>query len=155
MATDHAVLVDHLQVTYGRTRGLDGVSLSVSPGQILAVLGHNGAGKTTLVRVLATQVRPTAGRVLVDGIDVVAQPTRVRRRIGVTGQYAGLDDFLTTVENLELIGRLAGLRGAARSRARDLVDQFDLNHAAGRRVGELSGGTRRRVDLAASLVPGP
>jgi ABC-2 type transport system ATP-binding protein len=119
------------------------------------VLGHNGAGKTTLVRVLTTQVRPDAGRVLVDGIDVVAHPGRVRPRIGVTGQYAGLDDFLTTMENIELVGRLAGLRGAARSRVRDLIDRFELQEAAGRRVGELSGGTRRRVDLAASLVAAP
>jgi ABC-2 type transport system ATP-binding protein len=156
MATDDAaVLVDGLRVTYGRTRALDDVSLTVAPGQTLGVLGHNGAGKTTLVRVLTTQVRPDAGRVLVDGIDVVADPARVRPRIGVTGQYAGLDDFLTAAENLELVGRLAGLRGAARKRARDLVDRFDLHEAAARRVGELSGGMRRRVDLAASLVAAP
>jgi ABC-2 type transport system ATP-binding protein len=155
MRADDAVLVDGLRVTYGRTPALDNVSLTVAPGQTLGVLGHNGAGKTTLVRVLTTQVRPDTGRVLVDGIDVVAQPAWVRARIGVTGQYAGLDDFLTTVENLELVGRLAGLRGAARSRARDLVDRFDLHQAAARRVGELSGGTRRRVDLAASLVATP
>jgi ABC-2 type transport system ATP-binding protein len=155
MGADDAVLVEGLRVTYGRTRALDDVSLTVSPGQTLGVLGHNGAGKTTLVRVLTTQVRPDAGRVLVDGIDVVAHPAREQPRIGVTGQYAGLDDFLTAVENLELVGRLAGLRGAARNRARDLVDRFELHEAAARRVGELSGGTRRRVDLAASLVAAP
>ena len=155
MASDHAVLVEGLRVTFGRTRALDDVDLTVAPGQTLGVLGHNGAGKTTLVRVLTTQVRPDAGRILLDGIDVVAHPARVRPRIGVTGQYAGLDDFLTTVENLELVGRLAGLRGAARGRARDLVDRFGLYEVAARRVGELSGGTRRRVDLAASLVGTP
>jgi ABC-2 type transport system ATP-binding protein len=155
MAADDAVHVEGLRVTYGLTRALDDVSLTVAPGQTLGVLGHNGAGKTSLVRVLTTQVRPDAGRVLVDGIDVVAHPARVRPRIGVTGQYAGLDDFLTAAENLELVGRLAGLRVAARSRARDLVDRFDLHEAAARRVGELSGGTRRRVDLAASLVAAP
>jgi ABC-2 type transport system ATP-binding protein len=155
MAADDAVIVEGLQVTYGRTAALDEVSLTVAPGQTLGVLGHNGAGKTTLVRVLTTQVRPHAGRVIVAGMDVVAHPARVRARIGVTGQYAGLDDFLTTLENLELVGRLAGLRGGAPSRARDLVGRFELDDAAARRVGELSGGTRRRVDLAASLVATP
>ena len=150
-----AVLVEGLRVSYGRTLALDDVSLTVAAGQTLGVLGHNGAGKTTLVRVLTTQVRPDAGRLLVDGVDVVAHPTRVRPRIGVTGQYAGLDDFLTAAENLELVGRLAGLRGAALSSARDLIDRFALHEAAARRVGQLSGGTRRRVDLAASLVAAP
>jgi len=153
--TDDAVLVDGLRVSYGRMHGLDGVSLSVASGQTLGVLGHNGAGKTSLIRVLTTQVRPDQGRVLVDGVDVVAHPAQVRSRIGVTGQYAGLDDFLTVMENIELVGRLAGLRHAARRRARHLVDQFDLHEFDTRRVGELSGGTRRRVDLAASLVAAP
>jgi ABC-2 type transport system ATP-binding protein len=155
MGADDAILVDGLRVSYGQIRALDEVSLTAAPGQTLGVLGHNGAGKTTLVRVLTTQVRPDAGRVLVDGVDVVAHPARVRSRIGVTGQYAGLDDFLTAAENLELVGRLAGLRGAARNRARELVDRFGLHDTAARRVGELSGGTRRRVDLAASLVAAP
>ena len=154
MAAD-AVLVDGLRVTYGKTVALDGITLRVPRGHTLGVLGHNGAGKTTLVRVLTTQVRPDEGQVLVDGVDLVAHPAQARARIGVTGQYAGLDDFLTTVENLELVGRLAGLRAAARGRARDLVDRFDLHEVASRRVGQLSGGSRRRVDLAASLVAAP
>ena len=124
-------------------------------GSTLGVLGHNGAGKTTLIRVLTTQIRPDRGRVWIDGIDALAQPAEVRRRIGVTGQYAGLDDFLTTLENLELFARLAGLRSAARGRAQDLVERFQLGAVSSRRVGELSGGSRRRVDLAASLVAAP
>jgi ABC-2 type transport system ATP-binding protein len=154
MAAD-AVVVDDVAVSFGTTHALDGVDLRVTPGTTLGVLGHNGAGKTTLIRVLTTMIRPNRGGVFIDGIDALAQPGEVRRRIGVTGQYAGLDDFLTTVENLELVGRLAGLRTAARGRARDLVDRFDLQDIASRRVGELSGGSRRRVDLAASLVASP
>ena len=154
MAAD-AVVVDEVEVTFGTTRALDGVQLRVPAGTTLGVLGHNGAGKTTLIRVLTTLVRPDRGRVLIDGIDALARPGEVRRRIGVTGQYAGLDDFLTTCENLELVARLAGLRAVARGRARDLVDRFELHAIASRRVGELSGGSRRRVDLAASLVGSP
>jgi ABC-2 type transport system ATP-binding protein len=150
-----AVVVDDVEVTFGTTHALDGVEVRVAPGTTLGVLGHNGAGKTTLIRVLTTLIRPDRGRVFVDGIDALAQPGEVRRRIGVTGQYAGLDDFLTASENLELVGRLAGLRTAARGRAADLVDRFDLHTVAARRVGELSGGYRRRVDLAASLVASP
>jgi ABC-2 type transport system ATP-binding protein len=150
-----AVVVDDVEVTFGTTRALDGVELRVQAGTTLGVLGHNGAGKTTLMRVLTTLIRPDRGRVMIDGIDAIARPGEVRRRIGVTGQYAGLDDFLTTSENLELVGRLAGLRAVARGRARDLVDRFELHAIASRRVGELSGGSRRRVDLAASLVGSP
>jgi ABC-2 type transport system ATP-binding protein len=154
MAAD-AVVVEDVAVAFGRTDALDGVDLRVTPGTTLGVLGHNGAGKTTLIQVLTTLIRPDRGRVMIDGIDALAQPGEVRRRIGVTGQYAGLDDFLTTAENLELVGRLAGLRTAARGRAGDLVERFDLRGIASRRVGELSGGFRRRVDLAASLVASP
>src|SRR5689334_5055516 len=101
-----AVLVEDVHIAYGTTWALDGVDLGVAPGTTLGVLGHNGAGKTTLIRVLTTLVRPTVGRAIVDGFDVVTAADHVRRRIGVTGQYAGLDDFLTGRENLELIGRL-------------------------------------------------
>ncbi len=107
--TGPAVVVEDLHVAYGTTWALDGVDLDVARGSTLGVLGHNGAGKTTLIRVLTTLVRPNAGRVVVDGFDVVADADQVRRRIGVTGQYAGLDEFLTGRENLELVGRLAGL----------------------------------------------
>ncbi len=155
VAVSDAVVVEQVHVAYGSTPALDGVDLRVAAGGTLAVLGHNGAGKTSLIRVMTTSRRPDRGRVVVDGVDAIEHPHEVRRRIGVTGQYAGLDDFLTTLENLELVGRLAGLRGAARGRARDLVDRFELHGIAERRVGELSGGTRRRVDLAASLVASP
>jgi ABC-2 type transport system ATP-binding protein len=150
-----AVVVDDLHVAYGRAWALAGVTLDVEAGATLGVLGHNGAGKTTLIRVLTTLVRPTAGRVLVGGLDVVTDATQVRRRIGVTGQYAGLDEFLTARENLELVGRLTGLGRAARHRADTLIDRFGLHHVAAQRVGELSGGSRRRIDLAASLVGAP
>jgi ABC-2 type transport system ATP-binding protein len=153
--TGPAVLVEDLHVAYGTTWALDGVDLEAPRGSTIGVLGHNGAGKTTLIRVLTTLVRPNAGRVVVDGFDVVADADRVRRCIGVTGQYAGLDEFLTGRENLELIGRLAGLGRRARARADELVDRLDLADVAERRVGQLSGGSRRRIDLAASLVGSP
>jgi len=150
-----AVLVEDLHVAFGPTWALQGVDLEARAGTTLGVLGHNGAGKTTLIRVLTTLARPTRGRVLVDGLDVVGDPAGVRRRIGVTGQYAGLDDFLTASENLELVGRLAGLRAAAKQRAGELIERLGLQQLASQRVGELSGGSRRRVDLAASLVGSP
>jgi ABC-2 type transport system ATP-binding protein len=153
--TADAVIASQVSVAFGTTKALDGVDLNVPAGSTLAVLGHNGAGKTTLIRVLTTQIRPSLGRVHVDGIDAVANPALVRRRIGVTGQYAGLDDFLTTTENIELVAHLAGLGNAARGRARVLVERFDLHDIGARRVGQLSGGSRRRVDLAASLVASP
>jgi ABC-2 type transport system ATP-binding protein len=150
-----AVVVEDLHVAFGSTWALDGVDLDAVRGSTLGVLGHNGAGKTTLIRVLTTLVRPTIGRVTVDGFDAVADADQVRRRIGVTGQYAGLDEFLTGRENLELVGRLIGLGPSARRRAGELIERLDLDVIAGRRVGELSGGSRRRIDLAASLVGSP
>ncbi|MDF3313668.1 ATP-binding cassette domain-containing protein [Rhodococcus sp. T2V] len=154
--TAPAVLVDDLHVAYNKTWALDGVDLEAAAGTTLGVLGHNGAGKTTLIRTLTTLVRPTVGRVQIEGLDVIAGADRVRRRIGVTGQYAGLDEFLTARENLELIGRLTGLRRtAARARADALIERLGLQEYATRRVGELSGGSRRRIDLAASLVGNP
>ncbi|WP_068269394.1 ATP-binding cassette domain-containing protein [Aldersonia kunmingensis] len=155
MTRPAAVLVEDLRIAYGTTWALDGVDLDAAPGTTLGVLGHNGAGKTTLIRALTTLVRPSTGRVLIDGLDIVTHGPAIRQRIGVTGQYAGLDEFLTARENLELIGRLAGLRRGARARADALIDRLDLHDLAARRVGELSGGSRRRVDLAASLVGSP
>ena len=116
--TGAAVLVEDLHVRFGDVQALAGIDFDVAPGTTLGVLGHNGAGKTTLIRVLTTLLRPTGGRAVVDGFDVVAEADRVRSRIGVTGQYAGLDDFLTGRENLELIGSLTGLGAAARSSRR-------------------------------------
>jgi ABC-2 type transport system ATP-binding protein len=154
-AASDTVVIEQVEVAYGPTLALDGTGLRVASGDTLAVLGHNGAGKTSLIRVMTTAIRPDRGRVTIDGVDAIQHPAEVCRRIGVTGQYAGLDDFLTTSENLELVGRLVGLRGASRGRASDLVDRFELRDVADRRVGELSGGTRRRVDLADSLVGSP
>jgi ABC-2 type transport system ATP-binding protein len=150
-----AVLVEDVHVRFGGVHALAGIDLAVPTGSTLAVLGHNGAGKTTLIRVLTTLARPDSGRALVDGLDVAADPDQVRRRIGVTGQYAGLDDYLTGRENLELVGRLGGLGTAARVRAGELIDRLALGDIAERRVGELSGGSRRRIDLAASLMGEP
>jgi ABC-2 type transport system ATP-binding protein len=150
-----AVLVEDVHVRFGDVHALAGVDLQVTAGATLGVLGHNGAGKTTLIRTLTTQVRPDAGRVLVDGFDAIADADRVRRRIGVTGQYAGLDEFLTGRENLELVARLGGLGASTRRRAGELIERLSLGDIADRRVGELSGGSRRRIDLAASLVGAP
>jgi ABC-2 type transport system ATP-binding protein len=150
-----AVLVEGVQVRFGDLHALAGVDLEVSPGTTLGVLGHNGAGKTTLIRTLTTLTRPDSGHAFIDGFDVVADADVVRRRIGVTGQYAGLDDFLTGRENLELIGRLTGLGVAARGRADDVVTRLDVADIADRRVGTLSGGSRRRIDIAASLIGAP
>jgi ABC-2 type transport system ATP-binding protein len=141
---------------YGSLRVLDGVGLEVRRGSVLALLGPNGAGKTTTVRILATLVRADAGVARVAGLDVVRDRAAVRRRISLTGQYAALDDGATGEENLRMMGRLAGLgRARARARAADLLERFDLAEAGRRRVATWSGGMRRRLDLAASLVAGP
>ena len=131
----YAVEAHDLGLSYKSTVALDGVDLQVPRGSTLGVLGHNGAGKTSLIRVLTTSLRADRGQVSVDGIDVAEHPALVRRRIGVTGQYAGLDEFLTTAENLELMARLSGLRQDARARVTDLVERFDLHPFASRRVG--------------------
>ena len=151
----YAVEAEGVHLSYGQTSALADVDLVVPYGSTLGVLGHNGAGKTSLMRVLTTALRPDRGRVLIQGIDAVRQPGDVRRHIGVTGQFAGLDEFLTGSENLELVARLCGLGAAGRVRVAELVERFDLGPVASRRVGTLSGGWRRRVDLAASLVASP
>jgi ABC-2 type transport system ATP-binding protein len=145
-----------LAKSYGDVRVLAGVDLRVGPGCVFALLGPNGAGKTTTVRILSTLVAPDAGRARVAGFDVVAERHRVRRAISLTGQYAAVDDLQTGEENLRMMGRLCGLRGReARRRAGELLDRFGLADAAHRRVGTYSGGMRRRLDLAASLVVHP
>jgi ABC-type multidrug transport system ATPase subunit len=141
---------------FGTVTALDGVDLTVAPGTLAALLGPNGAGKTTLVRIIATLSRPDAGRVRVLGYDVTAQPAQVRARIGLTGQYAGLDEALRGRDNLVLIGRLAGLRRRqARQRAEELAATFGLAEVVDRAVRTYSGGLRRRLDLAASLMTRP
>jgi oleandomycin transport system ATP-binding protein len=152
----YAFEAEGLVKRFGETTALNGISLSAPPGTVLGVLGPNGAGKTTAVRVLATLLRPDAGRAAVAGVDVVRHPARVRRLIGLTGQYASVDEDLTGTENLVLIGRLLDLRsGEAKARAARLLADFGLAEAADRRAATYSGGMRRRLDLAASLVGRP
>ena len=152
----NAIVAEGLVKRFGDTTALAGVDLAVRTGTVLGLLGPNGAGKTTAVRVLATLLRPDAGRATVGGFDVVREAHQVRGLIGLTGQYASVDETLTGVENLILIGRLLGLsRRDARARGRELLDRFRLADAADRAAGKYSGGMRRRLDLAASLVGRP
>ena len=156
MAEIPAIEAEGLIKKFGQAVALDGLDLRVQHGDIFGVLGPNGAGKTTAVRVLATLLRPEAGHARVLGADVVAQAGEVRRRIGLTGQYAALDNSLTGRANLVMIGRLSRLtRAEAWRRAGKLLDRFDLADAAGRAVKTYSGGMRRRLDLAASLIGRP
>ncbi|HZS94169.1 MAG TPA: ATP-binding cassette domain-containing protein [Chloroflexota bacterium] len=151
-----AILAEGLEKTFGETRALQGLDLVAQEGTVLGVLGPNGAGKTTAVRILATLLRPDAGRAEVAGSDVVRQASDVRARIGLAGQYAAVDEYLTGRENLEMVGRLYHLSArSARQRAAELLEQFDLSDAASRPVKTYSGGMRRRLDLAACLVAAP
>jgi len=151
-----AILAEGLKKAFGKVKALDGIDVSVQPGTIMAMLGPNGAGKTTFVRILATLMRPDAGRAEVAGHDVVREAAAVRSLIGLTGQYAAVDENLTGRENLEMVGRLYHIGGArARLRAGELLERFELTDAADRRVKTYSGGMRRRLDLAASLVARP
>ena len=152
----NAIETRALAKSFGKTRALDGIDLSVREGSVYGLLGPNGAGKTTTVRVLATLLKPDSGHATVAGFDVVREPDAVRRKVGLTGQYASVDEDLTGVENLVLVGRLLGLSwGAARRRADELLDAFGLSEAAGRQVRTFSGGMRRRIDIAASLITVP
>ncbi len=151
-----AILVEGLTKSYGPVRALRGIDMAVPQGSVLGLLGPNGAGKTTAVRILATLLRPDAGRAVIVGHDVVREPDEVRATIGLTGQYAAVDENLTGRENLELVGRLLHVgRSAARARADELLADFDLVEAGRRPVRTYSGGMRRRLDLAASLVGRP
>jgi oleandomycin transport system ATP-binding protein len=151
-----AIEAEGLVKRFGATKALAGVDISADRGQVLALLGPNGAGKTTIVRILATLLRPDAGRASVCGYDVTSQATEVRQLIALTGQYASVDEELTGTENLIMICRLLGMtRPASRSRARQLLEQFELTDAARRPAKTYSGGMRRRLDLAASLVGQP
>ncbi|RDI64567.1 ABC-2 type transport system ATP-binding protein [Nocardia pseudobrasiliensis] len=151
--TDSAIVVESVEKSFGEVRALRGISFQVPAGSVLGVLGPNGAGKTTMVSVLATLTRPDAGRALVAGHDVVREAAKVRSSIMLTGQYAALDEVLTGRENLVLFARLMGLRPRqAKERAAQLLEQFELTDAADRRVGQYSGGMRRRIDIACGLV---
>jgi ABC-2 type transport system ATP-binding protein len=150
------VIATGLGKRYGEQWALRNLDLRVEPGSILGLLGHNGAGKTTAIRILTTLSEPTEGAATVAGIDVVADPTRVRRRIGVAAQQATVDGLMSAHKNLVMVGRLHHLtRAEAHRRADDLLDRLDLADAAGKLVKSFSGGMRRRLDLAASLVADP
>ncbi len=152
----YAIEAAGLVKRFGKTLAVDEVDLAVSPGMVLGMLGPNGAGKTTVVRMLATLLRPDAGYARVCGADVVRQADRVRELIGLTGQYAAVDEDLTGFENLLLIGRLLEIpKAEAKRRSDELLDRFDLADAGDRSVKTYSGGMRRRLDLAASLVQRP
>jgi ABC-2 type transport system ATP-binding protein len=154
--SEPVVYAQGLEKRFGETRALRGLDLSLQQGQILGVLGPNGAGKTTAVRILTTLAKPDAGVARVAGFDVIQQPQQVRLRIGVTGQYAALDELLTGRENLQMIGRLARLSKAdSARRAAELLERLDLVEAADRVSKGYSGGMRRRLDLAASLMANP
>jgi ABC-2 type transport system ATP-binding protein len=153
---DAAVIARGVQKRYGEVQALAGVDLTVPTGTVLALLGPNGAGKTTMVKVLTTLITPDAGEVEVAGVDVLADPREVRRRIGVSGQYAAVDEYLTGFENLDMIGRLYHLgRKRSRERARELLEVFRLTDAADRPSKTYSGGMRRRLDLAGAIVAAP
>ncbi|MEV1206074.1 ATP-binding cassette domain-containing protein, partial [Microbispora rosea] len=152
----YSIVAEGLGKRFGDTRALDGFDLRVADGSVCALLGPNGAGKTTAVRVLTTLARPHSGRALVAGFDVARRPAEVRRRIGLAGQEAAVDEILTGRENLEMWGRLHHLgAAAARRRAGELLERFGLAEAADRRVRHYSGGMRRRLDLAAAFIQAP
>jgi ABC-2 type transport system ATP-binding protein len=154
--TTASVSATGLVKAFGEVRAVDSIDLEVRQGEIFGVLGPNGAGKTTMLRMLATLLPIDAGQARVFGVDVVREPHRVRQLVGVTGQYASVDEDLTATENLWLFGRLQGLRSAdARAIARDLLAQFGLEEAANKPLSQFSGGMRRRLDLAASLITRP
>lgn len=145
-----------LTKSFGDVRALDGIDFDVAHGTVLGLLGPNGAGKTTAVRVLTTLLKPDAGSVRVAGLDAVADATALRSRIGLAGQYAAIDENLTGLENLTMVGRLYGMRRRdAKARGVELLEQFDLVEAGGRAASTYSGGMRRRLDLAAALVAKP
>ncbi|MFE3255855.1 ATP-binding cassette domain-containing protein [Nocardia sp. NPDC059229] len=153
---DPAVFVEDVRKSFGEVHALQGISFTAARGQVLGILGPNGAGKTTTVKILSTLLRPDSGIARIAGHDVRSDPAAVRRSIMMTGQYAALDENLSGRENLELFGRLMGLpRKAARQRADNLLEEFDLTGAGRRAVRHYSGGMRRRVDIACGLVVRP
>ena len=153
---DLAVRAEGLVKRYGKVVALDGLSLTVPKGSVLALLGPNGAGKTTAVRILTTLLEPDEGSVEVAGVDLRSAPHEIRQRIGLSGQEAAVDEYLTGHENLEMVGRLYHLpKGQPKKRAAELLEQFGLTEAANRPAKTYSGGMRRRLDLAAALVADP
>lgn len=156
MIQDYAIIVESLTKSFKNLKVLEGIDFKVERGTMLALLGPNGAGKTTTVRILSTLLNADDGKVLVNGFDAGTQAQQVRESIGLTGQYAAVDEFLTGYENLEMMGRLYHLTlPDSQRRAKELLEQFDLVDAASRQVKTYSGGMRRRLDLAASLIATP
>jgi ABC-2 type transport system ATP-binding protein len=156
MTTTNAIETAELRKTFGATRALDGLDLTIRRGSVYGLLGPNGAGKTTAIRVLTTLLKPTSGKAFVLGHDVVEEAAAVREKVSLTGQYASVDDDLTGHENLVLIGRLLGLSWSnAKKRATELLDAFGLAEASDQQVRTFSGGMRRRIDISASLVTRP
>jgi ABC-2 type transport system ATP-binding protein len=150
---DAAIRVENLRKTFGDLTALDGVTMSAQRGKVLGLLGPNGAGKTTLVRIVTTLLQPDSGKAWINGIDVVNDPQRARMSFGLAGQYPAVDENLTGFENLEMVGRLYRLsRREARERAHKLLERFELTEAENRVAKNYSGGMRRRLDLAASIV---
>ncbi|MDQ6744719.1 MAG: ATP-binding cassette domain-containing protein [Actinomycetota bacterium] len=155
-AGEAAISVSDLYKSFGDVRALAGVSLQVRRGTVLGLLGPNGAGKTTFVRVLTTLLKPDSGTARVAGLDVVRDEAELRSQIGLAGQYAAVDENLTGLENLTMVGRLYRMnRATARGRGRELLERFELTEASGRPTKTYSGGMRRRLDLAAALVAKP
>ncbi|GAA4862525.1 hypothetical protein GCM10023235_45860 [Kitasatospora terrestris] len=151
-----AIQAENLVKTFGDVRALDGVSLDVPEGTVLGLLGPNGAGKTTTVRVLTTLLRPDSGQAVVAGVDVLKHPNKVRSLIGLSGQYAAVDEYLTGRENLQMVGELYQMSSRdAKARALELLEWFNLTEAMDRTAKTYSGGMRRRLDLAAALVVRP
>ncbi|HWV73265.1 MAG TPA: ATP-binding cassette domain-containing protein [Pseudosphingobacterium sp.] len=156
MTTDYAVLVKDLKKSFKNLHVLRGISFSVLKGTVLAILGPNGAGKTTTVRILSTLLAPDGGMAMVNGFDVQKHPKQVRSNIGLTGQFAAVDEYLTGEENLHMLGRLYRMSyGAIQERSKELLEKFDLVDAAKRSVKNYSGGMKRRIDLAMSLIASP
>ncbi len=153
---DAAIIAEGLTKSFGETQALKGIDLRVPQGTVLGLLGPNGAGKTTAVRILTTLIKPDSGRAEVAGVDVLKNPEQVRQRMGLTGQYAAVDEVLTGRENLIMFGQLYRLSAkSAKRRAEELLERFDLTDAADRSLKTYSGGMRRRLDLAASLIVAP
>jgi ABC-2 type transport system ATP-binding protein len=156
MDSENAIIVEGLTKSFKDLKVLDGVNFSVKRGTMLALLGPNGAGKTTTIRILSTLLKADGGRAIVNGLDVDGDPYKVKESIGLTGQFAAVDEYLNAVENLEMMGRLYHLSTAdAKRRAKELLEQFDLVDASTRAVKTFSGGMRRRLDLALSLISTP
>lgn len=156
MATDYAIKIKNLKKSFKKLEVLKGIDLEIERGKVFALLGPNGAGKTTIVRILSTLLKPDSGEVVVNGFNVVDEPDKVRATIGLTGQYAAVDEYLTAQENLMMMGRLYHLsKTDTERRAKELLKQFDLVEAANRSVKTYSGGMRRRLDLALSMIATP